>query len=270
MNANKLNNSGREVPLAFGVGEKAAPTDRAGLTPRNRLLASLPQEILASLRPHLRPVRLPRGRVLCEAGDSRWRVYFVESGVVSLVTGDRASVTAATVGREGAVGGPTVLLGGGLVCGRYQMLVPGSALVMEAPQFRIALQDTLDFRSLCEVYTQAFFVQVLQNLACGKLHTAEQRSARWLLMCDDQTEDDACELGADSLAAMLGVPPSVGDAVASRLQEGGLIHLRQGSITVLDRRQLEATACVCYRIVRHYYERLGDHYYDRPLAQKNT
>jgi hypothetical protein len=44
--------------------------------------------------------------------------------------------------------------------------------------------------------------------------------------------------------------------VARKLQHAGLICCRRGATTVLDRRELEAVACECYRIVRNRYERL--------------
>ena len=56
------------------------------LKPRNRLLAVLPHEVLSSLRPHLKPVSLPRGRGLCDVDEPLRRVYFVEAGVVSMVS----------------------------------------------------------------------------------------------------------------------------------------------------------------------------------------
>jgi hypothetical protein len=164
-----------------------------------------------------------------------------------LMTESRPAVVVATVGREGAVGGPTLLLGGGIASGRYQMLVSGSALAMEAPHFGIALRDNPRFRNLCEAYTQAFFLQVIQNITCSRLHTAEQRCARWLLMCDDQNRDDTFELAQDSLAAILGIPHLAADTVVARLRHSGLIRLHRGSIMVLDRRRLKAAACGCYR-----------------------
>jgi CRP-like cAMP-binding protein len=72
---------------------------------RNRLLAALPHEVLSSLRPDLKPVSLPRGRVLCDAEEPLKRVYFVEAGLVSLVSvfEDGTTPEMATVGREGMV-----------------------------------------------------------------------------------------------------------------------------------------------------------------------
>jgi CRP-like cAMP-binding protein len=222
----------------------------------NQLLATLSNEALSALRPRLEHLSLERGAVLSAANDSTRRVYFVESGLVSLVTENRAPVVVATVGREGSVGGPTLLLGGAIVFGRYQMLTSGAAVAMEASTFRIALRENPKFRSLCEAYTQAFFIQVLENLACSRLHSAEQRCARWLLLCDDQTGDDSFELAQDSLSALLRVPQSVADTVVSGLRLAGLIRLRQGLITIRDRLKLEAAACVCYRRLHDHYERL--------------
>jgi CRP-like cAMP-binding protein len=173
----------------------------------NRLLAALSHQALSALRPHLKPLSLAPGAVLCNADESIRRVYFIESGLATLMTEPRPSVVVATVGREGAVGGPTLLLGGGIASGRYEMLVSGSALAMDVPHFRIAVRDNPKFRNRCEAYTQAFFLQVIQNVACSRLHTAEQRCARWLLMCDDQSGDDMLELAQDSLAAILGRAP---------------------------------------------------------------
>jgi hypothetical protein len=104
----------------------------------NRLLAALPGRDLQSLQPHLEAAPLARGRVLFEGGESLTRVHFVETGVVSLLTAleNRATVGAATVGREGAVGIASLVLSGEHALGRYQVLVPGSALTMEVPAFR--------------------------------------------------------------------------------------------------------------------------------------
>ena len=100
----------------------------------NRLLGALPNEVLWYLRPHLKPVSLTRGKVLCEADEPLRRVYFVESGAVSLVTVFEDGTTAemATVGREGVVGIDT-LLGGEHSLGRY--VVPCPALLLRLTPF---------------------------------------------------------------------------------------------------------------------------------------
>ena len=118
-----------------------ALSDSASFKPRNRLLAALPHDVLSSLRPHLKPVSLPRGRVLCEADEPLGRAYFVEVGAVSLVTVFEDGTTAemATVGREGMVG-IGILLGGEHALGRYVVPVSGFAHAIETSRLRSALR----------------------------------------------------------------------------------------------------------------------------------
>jgi CRP-like cAMP-binding protein len=234
-----------------------ALAESAPLKPRrNRLLSALPHEVLSSLRPHLKPVSLPRGRVLCDAEEPLKRVYFVEAGLVSLVSvfEDGTTPEMATVGREGMVG-IGIFLGGEHALGRYVVPVPGFALAIEASGFQGALRESPALRAACEAYAQAFLRHLLQNIACNAAHRVEQRCARWLLTCHDQAEHDAFELTQEYLAEVLGVRRSTVTVVAGTLQQAGLIRYRRGAITVLDRPGLEATACECYRIVRDGYER---------------
>jgi CRP-like cAMP-binding protein len=233
-----------------------ALADSARFKPRNGVLAALPHEVLSSLQPHLKPVSLPRERVLCEADEPLQRVYFVEAGLVSLVSlfEDGTTPEMATVGREGMVG-IGALLGGEHALGRYVVPVAGFALAIEASRFHGALRERPALRAACEGYAQAFLRHLLQNIACNAVHRVEQRCARWLLTCHDQAEHDAFELTQEYLADMLGVRRSTVTVVAYSLQQAGLIHYRRGAINVLDRPGLEAAACECYRIIRDGYAR---------------
>jgi CRP-like cAMP-binding protein len=194
--------------------------------------------------------------VLCEADEPLGRAYFVEVGAVSLVTVFEDGTTAemATVGREGMVG-IGILLGGEHAFGRYVVPVSGFAHAIETSRLRSALRVSPELRAACETYAQAFVGHLLQNVACNAAHQVEQRYARWLLMCAEQTENDTFELTQEYLAEMLGVRRSTVTVVAGTLQQAGLIHYRRGVITILDRQRLEATVCECYRIVRKGYER---------------
>jgi CRP-like cAMP-binding protein len=227
---------------------------------QNRLLAALPRGAVSSLEPHLKPVCLSRGRVLCEVNQPPSHVYFVEKGAVSLVTIFENGATAemATVGREGMVG-VDMLLGGKQALGRYMVPVAGLALAVEAWRFRSLLRETPALRAACDAYARTFFAHLLQNVACNATHQVEQRCARWLLMCHGQTDDDTIELTQEYLAEMLGVRRSTVTAIACAFQATGLIRYRRGTITVLDRRGLQAAACECYWLVRNRYEQLLAH-----------
>src|SRR5689334_23791079 len=74
----------------------------------NRLLGALSERDFAVLAPHLDYVTLARGRVLFEPGDEVDITFFpCHRTMASLlvVTRDGHEVEAATVGREGAIGG---------------------------------------------------------------------------------------------------------------------------------------------------------------------
>jgi CRP-like cAMP-binding protein len=219
--------------------------------PLNRLLAVLPDSELLRLQPHLQAVLLAPGSVLFDADERAERVYFLDSGVASLaaVFENRFAVGVATVGREGVVGAAPLLLGGTTSLGRSRVLVPGSARTVEVSAFQRALGSSSKFRAACEAYTRALLVQILQAVPCSRLHTVEQRCARWLLMCADRADDDKVELRCEALAEMLGVPPSRFEVVARKMEKAGLICERQGAITVLDRPGLETVTCGCYWIL---------------------
>jgi CRP-like cAMP-binding protein len=226
---------------------RARTSDSIRDNPRNGLLAALPHEVLSSLRPYLKPVSLPRGRVLCDAGEPLKRIYFIEAGVVSLVTvfEDGTAPEMATMGREG-MADIAALLGGEHALCRYVVLVPGSALAIDGSRFQNALRESPELRAAGDSYALAFHAHLLQNIACDATHNVEQRCARWLLMCGDQTEDDAFELAQESLAEVLGAPQSTVTAAVGTLQQAGLIRYHRDAIRVLDRRGLEAAACECY------------------------
>src|SRR5258705_12205205 len=80
----------------------------------NHLLGSLPREEYERLRPNLQTVQIPRGRVLCEAGDLAQFVYFPISGVISLLSGTEAGEVneGAMVGNEGATARPVIMHAG--------------------------------------------------------------------------------------------------------------------------------------------------------------
>jgi CRP-like cAMP-binding protein len=132
------------------------------------------------------------------------------------------------------------------------------------------LRESSRLRAICEAYAQGFVAHLLQNVACNAAHTAEERCARWLLMCSDQTEDNTFELTQEYLAEMLGVRRSTVTVIAGTLQNAGLICYRRGAITVLDRRGLDAAACECYRITRRRYERLLARVFDSDPQERSA
>jgi CRP-like cAMP-binding protein len=228
-----------------------------GFKPTNRLLAALPHEVLSSLLPHLKPIGLSRGKVLCDADEPLSCVYFVERGLVSIVAVFKDNTTAemAAVGREGLVGISTVLAGEQAL-GRYVASTNGLALAIEAKRFKSALRRSPELRAPCEAFAQAFLREALQTAACNSVHVVEERCARLLLLSHDRSDGETLALTQEHLAGMLGVYRSTVTLVAGALQRAGLIYYRRGAIRVLDAPGLEAASCECYRVIRSQYEQL--------------
>ena len=233
-----------------------APPESA--TPvRNRLLVTLSDDVLAVLLPKFSHVALPLRQELYRAGDEIEAVYFVESGVISLVANleDGMQAEVGLIGREGMLGA-SLLSGVETSFVEAMVQMSGSAWRMAAVPFRRELDTNPALRPLLLRYNEALQAQVMQTAACNGRHNLEQRLARWLLMAADRSDGDELPLTQEFMAMMLGVHrPSI-TITAGILQRAGLIQYSGGRISVLDRPSLEAAACECYGAVRRRYAAL--------------
>ena len=108
--------------------------------------------------------------------------------------------------------------------------------------------------ALLHRYTQAFFTQLAQSVACNQLHSMPERLARWMLMTQDRAGDEF-PMTHDFMAQMLGVHrPGVTGAL-QELQRSGALDYERGLMRVVDRALLEEASCECYRIIRAEFGR---------------
>jgi CRP-like cAMP-binding protein len=105
-------------------------------------------------------------------------------------------------------------------------------------------------------YTQALITQMAQTAVCNRHHALEQQLCRWLLLSLDRQPSSKLVVTQELIANMLGVRREGVTAAAGKLQAREIIHCSRGHITVLDRAQLEASACECYAVVKREYDRL--------------
>jgi CRP-like cAMP-binding protein len=225
----------------------------------NRLLGLLRPRDYERLRPHLQRIPLEYRQSLYRAYKPIGFVYFIETGVGSLVNtmanGEAAEV--GTIGNEGMVGLPLVL-GDDRAPTNVYVQVPGAGLRMKATLFTKELAQSASMRMLMLRYTHAFFNQVAQSAACN-LHTIQQRCCRWLLMTHDRMQSDEFLLMQEFLAMMLGVQRTGVTAVAGALQRAGLIRYKRGNVTMIDRQGLKGRSCECYGVSKKEFDRLlGD------------
>ena len=227
--------------------------------PANRLLGLLRAKDYRRLHRYLEPVPLGYRQSLYRARRPLGFVYFIETGVGSLVNtmanGDAAEV--GTIGNEGVVGLP-LLLGDNRAPTSVYVQVPGAGLRMTAAQFSRELATSATMRTVMLRYAHALFNQVAQSAACNHFHNIEQRCCRWMLMTHDRMHSDEFLLTQEFLAMMLGVQRTGVSAAAGTLQRAGLIRYRRGVVTILDRRGLQQHACECYGLSKREFDRLLD------------
>jgi CRP-like cAMP-binding protein len=227
------------------------------ISTRNRLLALLPRPELEKISPDLEPVELALKQVLHGPDEKIAYVYFITRGVVSMVNepddGDIAEF--ATIGSEGIAGFP-VLLGASSMPSKAIVQIPGDALRISTADFRRALDRLPTLQPLLLRYTMALLNQVAQVTSCNRLHEVQERCARWLLQTQDRVNSDSFPLTQEFLAQMLGVHRPTVTVAAGILQKAGLIDYTRGSITIINRKALEAASCNCYRVIAAEYERL--------------
>jgi CRP-like cAMP-binding protein len=223
---------------------------------RNRLLAQIAQADYEMLRPHLKPVPLPEQFVLYTPRRTIEFVYFLESGIASLVVTMQNGKTAevGTIGNEGFVGLPFVFGDDAPQIGVF-MQVPGAGLRMPAAVLRQQFDHSATLRGVLLHYAGAFFNQVAQSAACAYLHPLEQRCCRWLLATSDRMPSDQFALTQEFLAMMLGVRRSSVSAVMGELQRRGVVRYSRGRVSILDRKALQAGACECYRLTKAEFDR---------------
>jgi CRP-like cAMP-binding protein len=217
----------------------------------NRLLAALPASEYERLMSGSERVRLPRGKILIEAGDRVRQSFFPLSGMVSILSATESGkvVEVAGVGSEGMVGLPAVL---GTGVSPYQVIVqlPCEAVMIRADKLCAEFTGGGGrLRELLLGHALVLLTQITQAAACHRFHTVEHRLAHWLLVTRDRAGSDSFQLTQEFLSQMLGVPRTSVTALAGEMRRAGLIDYVRGRITVADSRKLEAAACECYRVV---------------------
>ncbi|MDQ3129480.1 MAG: Crp/Fnr family transcriptional regulator [Acidobacteriota bacterium] len=223
--------------------------------PNNRLLAALPAKEYQRLLPKLKEIPLIYTKTIYESDDIISRVYFPESGIVSLLSavGERSLMEVGIVGNEGFIGLPVFL---GVKTSNNRAIVQGAgvALEMKTADFLAECNNGGALSRLLQRFTHSLLTQISQSAACNRFHEIEARLARWLLMTADRMASNEFQITQEFLSNMLGVRREGVSKAAANIQQNKLISYSRGKISVLDRAGLEAAACRCYFIIKDEYK----------------
>lgn len=223
----------------------------------NRLLASLPSDELTALQPYMEQVSLSLGQSIILPDEPIPFVYFPLNSLLSLVTvmEDGSTVEAGAIGREGMAGLP-ILLYAGTTPMQTLTQIPGQAVRIKAEIIKQAFDKGGSLQKILHRYIHTTIVTGSQTAACNRIHHIGARLCRWLLMSSDGVSSEELALTQEFLATMLGVRRAGVSEAASQLQGKGLIRYQRGRIQIVDRKNLEASACECYKVVKAEYDRL--------------
>jgi CRP-like cAMP-binding protein len=222
----------------------------------NFLLSMLPDDEYRRLKPHFEYMPSPLKSAFYQRDQRIEHVYFPLSGEHSILAAmeDGSAVEVGTVGNEG-FSTVEILTGSEYALETVICQIPGETLKMPVARFKEATEGESALRSLAYRYFQAYLAQVSQSVACNRLHTTEERFARWLLMNHDRVPGDEIHITQEFLATMLGVHrPSI-SLIARSFQQLGLIRYGRGVVTIMDREGIEEASCECYAAVKRQFER---------------
>jgi len=203
---------------------------------RNKILTGLPKAECQNLFSRLEFVDLPLHSVLAEACENVQFGHFVNSGlasVLNLVANGR-SVEVGLFGVDGFVGYPLVV-GLRTSSTKIIMQVAGSAFRIRARELAASFKDCPVLRKTLQVEQHVISMQASQVAACNRMHSIDQRLARWLLMSQDTLGGDIVPLTQEFLSHMLGTRRA--------------ISYQRGVVVVKNRFALEKWTCECYRAI---------------------
>jgi CRP-like cAMP-binding protein len=227
------------------------------MQPKNRILEFVRQTDPMWLEADLEEVDLLEGQEFYSHREEITHIHFPTTCVASVYRSlpDGRAAEVASIGKEGLVGFGA-LIDGRAVFGETLVQIPGKALRIGADDISLLFFKHSRFQEVALHYLRFLISQIMQSLLCHKLHGVKERYSRWLAEADDRIDGASMPITQDLVARSLSVRrASVGD-VAAELQRDCVIAYSRGQLQVLDRPNLEAASCVCYRVLRDEYGRL--------------
>ena len=225
---------------------------------RNLLLAALPKDVRDRIALTSQTVALKQAQIVHRPGERIENVYFPLDCLISVTvtTADVRTAEAGIVGSREMVGLNAFMGGSETNQTEYICQSPGDAVRVSAELLLREFDSNKYVRDVMLKYTQAYIAQLSQNVACNRVHSIEQRLARWMLECRDRLRTDDISITHEFIAQMLGVRRAGISETAATLQARKLIEYGRKSLSIIDAPGLEAVSCGCFRVILDEYDRL--------------
>lgn len=222
----------------------------------NHVLKEVPFEEFDRLINHMQLMEVDGKEVLHQAGEPIRHVFFPITALMSMLihTSEGETVELATVGREGLTG-TSMLLNGfpgrehGTMA-KVITIIPGSVVMMKSEIFRDAVDTSLSVARCLRGYLSLLFTELALSVICNRLHSLEQRCARWLLGGVDKSGNSEIPVTQETLAGILGASRQSIAQTISVCEKRNMIRRGRGSIRVDRRDALMTITCECYEILK--------------------
>lgn len=205
---------------------------------RNAILAALSAADYKILLPDLEPVELPLRTPLEHRMKRVEHVYFMESGIASVVADGDRPIEVGVIGREGMTGISVILGKSDKVPNETYIQIEGSAQRLAVGKLTKAMAKSITLQAALLGFVHSFLAQATQTAMANGRGSLEQRLARWLLMINDRVDGDTIPMTHEFLGIMLGVQRTGVTVTLKELERQGAICQKRGAIDILDRATL--------------------------------
>ncbi|TCR75607.1 Crp/Fnr family transcriptional regulator [Rhizobium sp. BK376] len=224
---------------------------------RNILLKTAHSGCLATVEDRLERTDLEKGQIIVEPGRSMRWVYFVETGLISVIShpAKHQDIELGVIGREGMTG-EAVALDDDRSPFTYRVQIAGCALRIEAGRLREAMVLSRPLHLFLLRFARAQHIQLCSTAAVNKRGTINQRLARWILMTYDRIDGDRLHVTHDTFARLIAASRASVTKALHHLEGMSLIHSMRNTIIVRNAKGLQVLAGSAYGLAESEYARL--------------
>jgi CRP-like cAMP-binding protein len=223
----------------------------------NTLLAKMTKSDIELLRPSFESIDLKIGEELYETDRPIEYVYFLLSGICSIIAenDEGTRIETGLIGREGFIGIPVIHYAG-KAPSTALLQAEGRALRLKARQLGKAFRTSPTLHKVLLQFAHVFSVQVAQTAISNGHNTINERLARWLLMCQDRADSIEFPMTHQFLSHMLAVRRAGITDALNDLEGRNAIKALRGRVVITTRSILEKIAGGAYGVPEKEYERL--------------
>lgn len=194
-------------------------------------------------------VGLEPGQLIFRPYEAIQFVYFPVTAIIAMEIdiSDGTSAEIVLIGKEGMVG--SGVMGGNQNFSRARVKFAGLVYKLPLTVFQSELSQDRSFLKIWMAVTRQMILQIAMPTVCSSRHSNEQQVIRWLMNTLDKTQGEVLQVTHQEIADSLGIRRESVTLTAGKLSQEGLLEISRGQLRVLNRPELEARACECYRVM---------------------